>query len=40
MATNWREEYFAALGVRDGREKANAALYDACMVIYYYLLLL
>ncbi|KAK2766984.1 hypothetical protein FQN54_006301 [Arachnomyces sp. PD_36] len=29
MATNWREEYFSALGVRDEREKANVALYDA-----------
>ncbi|KAL2011554.1 hypothetical protein VTN00DRAFT_4272 [Thermoascus crustaceus] len=26
---HWREEYFAALGVRDEREKANVALYDA-----------
>lgn len=26
---HWREEYFAALGVRDEREKANIALYDA-----------
>ncbi|PGH19450.1 hypothetical protein AJ80_03951 [Polytolypa hystricis UAMH7299] len=27
--SNWKEEYFAALGVRDQREKANIALYDA-----------
>jgi hypothetical protein len=27
---HWREEYLAALAVRDQREKANAALYDAC----------
>jgi hypothetical protein len=26
----WREEYLAALAVRDSREKANSALYDAC----------
>ncbi|KAJ5433084.1 Autophagy protein 16 [Penicillium daleae] len=26
---HWREEYLAALAVRDQREKANAALYDA-----------
>lgn len=26
----WREEYLAALAVRDQREKANSALYDAC----------
>ncbi|KAJ9198026.1 hypothetical protein DTO021D3_6179 [Paecilomyces variotii] len=26
---NWREEYLAALGIRDEREKANTALYDA-----------
>ncbi|KAL1967878.1 hypothetical protein VTN77DRAFT_2295 [Rasamsonia byssochlamydoides] len=26
---NWRDEYFAALGVRDQREKANIGLYDA-----------
>ncbi|KAJ9210115.1 hypothetical protein DTO166G4_8305 [Paecilomyces variotii] len=26
---NWREEYLAALGIRDQREKANTALYDA-----------
>jgi len=26
----WREEYLAALAVRDQREKANTALYDAC----------
>jgi chaperonin cofactor prefoldin len=25
----WREEYLAALAVRDSREKANSALYDA-----------
>lgn len=30
---HWREEYFAALGVRDEREKANIALYDACMTL-------
>jgi hypothetical protein len=28
---NWREEYFAALGVRDEYEQANASLYDACL---------
>ncbi|KAK2737399.1 hypothetical protein FQN55_001137 [Onygenales sp. PD_40] len=28
-STNWREEYFLALGVRDAREQANAAVYDA-----------
>ncbi|KAJ5309927.1 uncharacterized protein N7443_002388 [Penicillium atrosanguineum] len=27
--TLWREEYLAALAVRDSREKANSALYDA-----------
>lgn len=27
---HWREEYLAALTVRDHREKANVALYDAC----------
>ncbi|PGG99990.1 hypothetical protein AJ79_08352 [Helicocarpus griseus UAMH5409] len=27
--SHWREEYFLALGVRDAREQANAALYDA-----------
>ncbi|KKZ67939.1 hypothetical protein EMCG_06470 [[Emmonsia] crescens] len=27
--SNWREEYFSALGVRDAREQANAAIYDA-----------
>ncbi|PGH36940.1 hypothetical protein GX50_00175 [[Emmonsia] crescens] len=27
--SNWREEYFLALGVRDAREQANAAIYDA-----------
>lgn len=27
---HWREEYLAALTVRDQREKANATLYDAC----------
>lgn len=27
---HWREEYLAALAVRDQREKANVALYDAC----------
>ncbi|EEH40404.2 autophagy protein [Paracoccidioides lutzii Pb01] len=27
--SNWREEYFLALGVRDAREQANAAVYDA-----------
>ncbi|KAL1855460.1 autophagy protein 16, interacts with Atg12p-Atg5p [Paecilomyces lecythidis] len=26
---NWRQDYFAALGIRDEREKANTALYDA-----------
>ncbi|KAJ5629666.1 Autophagy-related protein 16 [Penicillium herquei] len=26
---HWREEYFAALAVRDQREKANLALYDS-----------
>ncbi|KAJ5107052.1 Autophagy-related protein 16 [Penicillium angulare] len=26
---NWREEYLAALAVRDQKEKANVALYDA-----------
>ncbi|GAD98945.1 autophagy protein Apg16, putative [Paecilomyces variotii No. 5] len=26
---NWRQEYFAALGIRDEREKVNTALYDA-----------
>ncbi|KAJ5152339.1 hypothetical protein N7492_010634 [Penicillium capsulatum] len=26
---HWREEYLAALGARDQREKANVALYDA-----------
>lgn len=26
----WREEYLAALAVRDQREKPNSALYDAC----------
>lgn len=34
MTANWREEYFAALGVRDEREKANVALYDACMAVH------
>ncbi|OAX80793.1 hypothetical protein ACJ72_04871 [Emergomyces africanus] len=29
MMANWREEYFLALGVRDAREQANAAIYDA-----------
>ncbi|KAJ6119697.1 Autophagy-related protein 16 [Penicillium sp. IBT 18751x] len=29
--TLWREEYLAALAVRDSREKANSALYDACL---------
>lgn len=28
---HWREEYLAALGARDQREKSNVALYDACM---------
>lgn len=28
--SNWRDEYFAALGVRDEREKANLPIYDAC----------
>lgn len=27
---HWREEYLAALTVRDQREKSNATLYDAC----------
>ncbi|PGH02296.1 hypothetical protein GX51_04737 [Blastomyces parvus] len=27
--SNWREEYFLALGVRDAREQANASIYDA-----------
>lgn len=27
---HWREEYLAALTVRDQREKANTNLYDAC----------
>jgi hypothetical protein len=27
---HWRDEFLAALTVRDQREKANAALYDAC----------
>lgn len=31
---NWREEYLAALGIRDEREKANTALYDACRKTY------
>lgn len=31
---NWREEYLAALGIRDQREKANTALYDACRKTY------
>ncbi|KKA24293.1 Autophagy protein Apg16 [Rasamsonia emersonii CBS 393.64] len=26
---NWRDDYYAALGVRDEREKANIGLYDA-----------
>lgn len=26
----WREEYLAALAVRDQKEKANSGLYDAC----------
>lgn len=30
---HWREEYFAALAVRDESEKANISLYDACMWI-------
>ncbi|OJD19139.1 hypothetical protein AJ78_00925, partial [Emergomyces pasteurianus Ep9510] len=30
--SNWREEYFLALGVRDAREQANAAIYDACVL--------
>lgn len=30
---NWRDDYFAALGVRDEREKANIGLYDACTEI-------
>lgn len=28
---NWRDEYFAALVVRDRRDQANTALFDACM---------
>ncbi|EER38900.1 conserved hypothetical protein [Histoplasma capsulatum H143] len=27
--SNWQEEYLLALGVRDAREQANAAIYDA-----------
>ncbi|EEP80215.1 predicted protein [Uncinocarpus reesii 1704] len=27
--SNWRAEYYAALGVRDEREKANTSLYNA-----------
>lgn len=27
---NWRDEYSAALAVRDRREKANVPLYNAC----------
>ena len=27
---HWREDYLAALAVRDKSEKANLALYDAC----------
>lgn len=27
---HWREEYLAALAVRDHREKANIVIYDAC----------
>lgn len=27
---NWRDAYYAALGVRDEREQANKSLYDAC----------
>ncbi|KAJ5160013.1 Autophagy protein 16 [Penicillium canariense] len=30
---HWREEYLAALAVRDQREKANVALYDACLFL-------
>ncbi|EEH10062.1 conserved hypothetical protein [Histoplasma capsulatum G186AR] len=29
MMSNWQEEYLLALGVRDAREQANAAIYDA-----------
>jgi hypothetical protein len=28
---NWRDEYFAALVVRDRRDQANTTLFDACM---------
>lgn len=27
---NWRDDYYAALGVRDEREQANKSLYDTC----------
>lgn len=27
---NWRDEYHAALLVRDERQQANSSLYDAC----------
>lgn len=35
---HWREDYLAALTVRDQREKANATLYDACPSIPYVML--
>lgn len=33
---HWREEYSAALTARDRREKANVALYNACMSYKHY----
>lgn len=27
---NWRDEYFAALRIRDEREKSHSRLFDAC----------
>jgi hypothetical protein len=27
---NWRDDFYAALRVRDEREQANGSLYDAC----------
>jgi hypothetical protein len=30
---HWREEYLAALAVRDHREKANLTIYDACLCL-------
>lgn len=30
---HWKEEYTAALAARDRREKANIALYNACMIL-------